>query len=181
MKNGYKIQTAHARFYYIDLCVGVGVPHVEIGGQLQGEWLLHPPCGSWGLNSGPLEEQPILLITSCLPRHRNHQSLSPDSRASVKRYRASRPVPNAGEELGLDMAKDTCTHRHWNSKWLLVVIFTILILPSMIRSVFPFSKWFPQCLSYRFNVFIGEFFHLLGWVFLDGIREYYVEWGGPDP
>ena len=21
-----------------------------------------PPCGSWGLNSGPLEEQPVLLM-----------------------------------------------------------------------------------------------------------------------
>ena len=45
MKNGYKIQTAHARFYYIDLCVGVGVPHVEIGGQRIELQSLFLPCG----------------------------------------------------------------------------------------------------------------------------------------
>jgi hypothetical protein len=25
-----------------------------------------PPCGSWGLNSGPLEKQPVLLVTKAI-------------------------------------------------------------------------------------------------------------------
>lgn len=41
--------------------------------------------------------------TFCTPRNRNHQPLSPDYRASDNGYRASRPVPNAGKGLGLDM------------------------------------------------------------------------------
>ena len=34
-----------------------------------------PPCGCWELNSGPLEEQPVLLTTEPYPQHPSFLSL----------------------------------------------------------------------------------------------------------